>query len=455
MTVSGRTGEGLEALRTHLVELVKSLPSPDPAADVRLWLDRSFTVHGVGSVVTGTLPTGQIRVGDSLSLGPQTVRVRGLQSLGKATDSATGVARVALNVTGSDLEALDRDSVLVTPDAWHFTEVVDVRLTGVPSTSVRTSGEDDAPVAPPERPLLHIGATSVATHCRPLSGELVRLTCDRSLPLRVGDRALLRDPGSRRVWGVTVLDPAPPRLRRRGSARHRALELSELDGTPDVASEVARRGLVPLSLLERIGVPHQDADPGGVLADGWLVSDERAASARSAMQRLVAEHDRELPLEPGVPLTVVAQQLDLPTAGVAGALVSAPLQVEGGRVTTGRAVVLPERIEQALAAIEKDLADQPFVAPTAGRLQELGLDHRSLAAAAKSGRLLRLADGVVLLPGADGTAVEWLSELPQPFTTSEARVRLGTSRRVVLPLLDHLDKRGLTRRLPDDRRSIR
>jgi len=96
----------------------------------------------------------------------------------------------------------------------------------------------------------------------------------------------------------------------------------------------------------------------------------------------------------------------------------------------------------------------PFRAPTAERLRELGLDVTHVAAAAKAGRLLRLATGVVLLPGADKRAVDELRALPQPFTTSEARSRLGTSRRVVLPLLEHLDRARLTRRLPDDRRVV-
>jgi selenocysteine-specific elongation factor len=100
------------------------------------------------------------------------------------------------------------------------------------------------------------------------------------------------------------------------------------------------------------------------------------------------------------------------------------------------------------------LSGAPFAAPTADRLRELQLDSRAVAAAARAGRLLRVADGIVLLPGADRLAASWLVELPQPFTTSEARVRLGTSRRVVLPLLDHLDRHGLTRRLADDRRTL-
>jgi selenocysteine-specific elongation factor len=68
--------------------------------------------------------------------------------------------------------------------------------------------------------------------------------------------------------------------------------------------------------------------------------------------------------------------------------------------------------------------------------------------------VLRPAPGIVLPAGAAETAATWLAGLPQPFTTSEARVRLGTTRRVVLPLLEHLDRRGLTRRLPDDRRTV-
>jgi selenocysteine-specific elongation factor len=131
-----------------------------------------------------------------------------------------------------------------------------------------------------------------------------------------------------------------------------------------------------------------------------------------------------------------------------------PLRLAGGRVLAGSGTALPPDLERALTVLAAELAEAPFAAPTADRLRELGLDTRRIAAAAKADRLLRLAPGIVLLPGAVEVAVEWLRELPQPFTTSEARVRLGTSRRVVLPLLEHLDRAGLTRRLPDDRRAV-
>jgi selenocysteine-specific elongation factor len=450
VTVSARTGDGLDELRSALASMVQSMDDPDPQADVRLWVDRRFSIRGAGSVVTGTLPAGTICVGESLSFGSGTVRVRGVQSLGEAVGSAHGVARVALNLTGDGLADLDRGSVLVTPDAWYFTEVLDVRIT--PSLA-GSPGTARSP-APPERPMFHIGATGTASRFRPLAGQIARLTLEHRLPLRVGDRALLRDPGSRRIWGLSVLDPAPPRLQRRGAARQRAAELQSVGPDPDVVSEVSRRGLVEESLLTRIGVPVSRTEGAGVLAAGWFMSDERVAQCRRQLEQLVREHDSRFPLDPGIPLVALAERLHLPAVDLVTAVVRSPLWVVDGRVSTQPSVVLPTPLEEAITALRRDLERSPFTAPTAARLQELGLDGKALAAAAKTGRLLRLAPGIVLLPGAEHAAATLLGDLPQPFTTSQARVRLGTSRRVILPLLEHLDRSGATRRLPDDRRLI-
>ena len=112
--VSSRTGAGLDELRTRLVELVQGLPAADPDADVRLWIDRRFTISGAGTVVTGTLPAGTVTRGDTLSTGLGTVRVRGIESLEEKVDSMSGVARVALNLTG-DVADLDVTRTLTTP----------------------------------------------------------------------------------------------------------------------------------------------------------------------------------------------------------------------------------------------------------------------------------------------------------------------------------------------------
>jgi selenocysteine-specific elongation factor len=107
-----------------------------------------------------------------------------------------------------------------------------------------------------------------------------------------------------------------------------------------------------------------------------------------------------------------------------------------------------------VAELEARLAAAPFTAPEADELAALGLGVRELAAAERRGRVLRLRDGVVLLPPAPALAMRTLAQLPQPFTTSQARQALGTSRRVAIPLLEYLDGRGWTRRIDHGHREV-
>ncbi|MGN6250894.1 MAG: selenocysteine-specific translation elongation factor [Marmoricola sp.] len=442
--VSGRTGEGLAVLRKELAAALATLPSPDPQADVRLWVDRRFTVRGAGTVVTGTLPAGTVRPGDVLATpGGAEVRVRGVQSLGRTVEHATGVARVALNVVGDGAAALERGTPLLTPAAWPLTSTVDVAVRGATRL--------------PASPRLHVGAAAVGVHVRPLdaAGALARLTLDRPLPLRIGDRALVRDPGSRAVWSVRVLDPVPPALRRRGAARDRAALLADQPDPTSTGYEVRRRGLVSRRVLRRLGAPVDGPLEGALAVGDVLVAPELASRSTARIADLVAERAAARPLDPAVPLAVLAARLRMPEE-VVTALVPATLRIVGGAVTAQPAdPALPPAIARAVAAVTEELAGAPFAAPTADRLTALGLDARAVAVADRAGALLRVGPGIVLLPGADAEAARRLAELPQPFTTSEARQALGTTRRVVLPLLDHLDRTGRTLRLPDDRRRLR
>ncbi len=443
--VSGRTGAGIDDLRAALVELVQALPPPDADAAVRLWVDRRFHLNGVGTVVTGTLPAGRIVVGDRLSYDGHGVRIRTIQTLGRDVQEVSATSRVALGLAGDVPDGLSRGSALVTPQAWVSTRTVDVRL----------ASPDDLPA----RPMLHLGAAAVGTRCRPLGGrEFVRLTLERPLPLHVGDRVLIRDPGSRQVWGAITLDPDPPPMRRRGSAAERAATLASGSDRPTVSDEIHRRGTVRRSLLAKLGYDVSDTETEtetvAVTAGDWLLDRSRLPALQHQLRALVAEHDRIYPLDPGVPVAVAAERLSLPTADLVLALATTPLRVDQGRVRGDTGTTLPSALEQSLQRLADDLSGQPFAAPSADRLVGLGLDARALAAAAKAGRLLRLGDGIVLLPGADEAAVAALTGLPQPFTVSQARIVLGSSRRVVLPLLAHLDRLGRTRRLPDDRRQV-
>ncbi|MCW2777048.1 MAG: selenocysteine-specific translation elongation factor, partial [Frankiales bacterium] len=197
VAVSGATGAGLSALQAALDRLVSRLPPPDVAAPARLWVDRAFTVRGSGTVVTGTLGQGTLRVGDALELDGRPVRVRGLQSLGTAYDEVASVARVAVNLRGVERDDVSRGQVLTAPGAGRTTSAVDVRLTRVEGL--------------PGDLVLHVGSAAVPVRLRPLGDDVVRLQLHRPLPLRAGDRALLRDPGLQSVAaGVLVLDADPP-----------------------------------------------------------------------------------------------------------------------------------------------------------------------------------------------------------------------------------------------------
>jgi selenocysteine-specific elongation factor len=441
VVASGHTGAGMDDLRAALGRLVRRLPAPDPAAPVRLWVDRAFTIRGAGTVVTGTLPAGRITVGDELSLDGRPVVVRGLQSMGQARDTVTGTARVAVNLRGVPLSAVGRGAALLTPGGWLSTDLLDLRLAGDPAADL------------PATLTLHAGSAAVLAHVRPLGTDTVRLRLDRPVPLRIGDRGALRDPGRHRVAaGITVLDVRPPALRRRGAAAARASTLSTMDGVPDGAAELRRRRLVRAGELRAMGA-EPPAPP--VVAD-WLVDPAAWAELGAALAEAVAAHAAAHPLEHGLPVEAARQRLRLPDARLVRALATGALSIRDGRVVpAGRGPEVPARIAEALRAITADLAAEPFAAPEAHRLTGLGLGSRELAALVRAGALVRIADGIYLLPGAPEAAAAMLRTLPQPFTLSQARQALGTTRRVAVPLLELLDATGVTERCADNRRRTR
>lgn len=444
LAVSSRTGEGIPAVREALDALLADTPPGDADAPARLWVDRSFSAKGAGTVVTGTLQSGTIRAGDDLAHGAITVRVRSVETLGRRVPQAAAPARVALNVTG----AVERGDVLVQPGAWHHSSLLDVRLH--PSALA-----EDA--APPRQPLLHIGASTMAVQLRRLGEHHARLQLPTPLPLRIGDRGLIRDPGTRRLWGLTVLDPVPPGLGRRGAAARRGAALRDADGSADLATEVARRGIVARLLLRQLGVDGAETaqPPAGVIEAGeWLLSSEHAAELSRHALRAVRDHSRAGPLQPALTLAGLAAKLGVPNAAVVQAIIRPPLHVREGQVVEADEPAVAPEVTAAVAALRAELVEEPFAAPTAERMAALGLTDEVLAAAVRAGLALRLDRHVVLPAGADDAAARLLAQLPQPFTVSQARQQLGTSRRVAVPLLAHLDRTGRTRRQGDDRRRV-
>jgi selenocysteine-specific elongation factor len=248
-----------------------------------------------------------------------------------------------------------------------------------------------------------------------------------------------------------VLDVAPPPLAGQGAAAARAAVLATVDGMPDPAGELRRRGLARRADLERIGVPV----PVPPVAGDWVADPEHWAALRHRLAAEVARYVENRPLEAAMPAEAVRRALGLPDRALVEALVEPPLVARAGRIGFGAGEGgLPERVARAVEQVRADLARDPFAAPEAARLAELALGPQEVAAAERAGLLQRVAGGVVLLPGAQEEAVRRLGNLAQPFTVSDARRALATSRRVAVPLLEALDRRGAATRLPDGRHTI-
>lgn len=188
---------------------------------------------------------------------------------------------------------------------------------------------------------------------------------------------------------------------------------------------------------------------------GWLIDPQQWRRWGQSLHRLAATRATEHPLDPSVPLEAARAHAGLPDLRlVAQAATDAGLVVTQGRVQLEGVRPNLGPAEAGLRRIEERLAAAPFAAPEARELEAAGLGPRQLAVAVGTDRLLRLADGIYVQPIAAAKAMRLLAALPQPFTTSQARQALDTTRRVAIPLLEHLDARGWTRRIDAGHREI-
>ncbi len=452
IAVSAIDGTGLAELRAALDGVLAQVPAPTTTGRVRLWVDRSFTITGSGTVVTGTLAAGTLAQGDRLELlghsGSRPVAVRGLQSRDTSYPSVEPVSRVALNLRDVAATDIRRGDALVTPGAWPTTGVVGIhRTTGVAYTEV------------PEQVMVHVGTASVPARLRPFGADHARLVLDRPLPLVLGDRLVLRDPGSRSVLGgARILDADPPELRRRGDGANWAERLSGMDPAGDILGEVAARGAVQVDHLRKLGLlPGLDTHaPQGVRVFGdWWVHAPVLEAWQHRLRAAVEALQEKDPLAPGLSMGAARDLLRLPGERLLSHVIrGAELEQEGGHIRLPGSQDNLGPIEPAIVQLERKLSAAAFHAPEADELAALGLGARELAAAERTGRLLRLRDGVVLLPTAPALAMRTLAGLAQPFTTSQARQALDTTRRVAVPLLEHLDSRGWTKRIDAGHRTV-
>jgi selenocysteine-specific elongation factor len=204
-----------------------------------------------------------------------------------------------------------------------------------------------------------------------------------------------------------------------------------------------------------IPVPQGDPPPGVTVVGDWFVADEALDAWGARLVTALETQARTQPLQPDLSLDAARAAAGIPDRSLVPHVARhVQREVRDGRVLSpgGRADL--GAAEAAVRAVEERLAQAPFAAPERGDLAAAGLGTQELAAAERSGRLVRLGDDVVLLPDGPAQAMRVLAGLPQPFTLSEARQALDTTRRVAVPLLEYLDRRGWTRRVSPTHRQV-
>jgi selenocysteine-specific elongation factor len=448
------TGRGMDELRTVLRDRLAGLPAAEDRGRPRLWLDRAFTAAGMGTVVTGTLVDGHLRVGDTARLLPDgtPARIRRLQALGEDVGTIGPGTRVAANLAGVAHDALRRGDVLVVGGSWRTTCLVDLWVRVLPGQRLDRTGAWR----------LHVGTASVGCRLSPLTGPVdgdgegaVRVLLDRALPLASGDRVVLREVGRRAtVAGGVVADPLPgQRVRGRDARARRAAAIAVVASAgagPELVTALVEAAGGTREVDEvraAAGWPADTQPPAGLaVVGGHLVAEARLAAWVATVRELgPGTHDRT---------AVAARARDAGAPAALAAALPDHLVAAGVLVRTTHGVSLPEHAAAVADerrgradAVVAALAAAPFAPPDLDELAaDLGLDHRERAALVGSGRVVRCGAVAFARSAVDRAEaiVRDLEARTGPFTASQAREAFGTTRRYAIPLLEHLDRIGVT-----------
>ena len=471
--VSARTATGLDALKARLSDSLREIGESLDWGRPRLPIDRVFTLPGFGTVVTGTLLDGSLRVGEAVEIQPGGLmgRIRGLQTHKTKRETARPGSRVAINLAGIDHDQLRRGQVVAAPGVVRGTYLLDA--------TYRHLADNDAPLLHHEQVKLFTGAAEVLARGRIIGQETIapgaegwiQLALEAPVAAARGDRYILRRPSpGTTLGGGQVLDPHPGRRHRRfkpeAVERFRALS----QGTND---EIILRTLLQLgpvsqaTLLEKSGLPR----PEGQAALQSLLESEEAvavgknvitASAwRSLQERLLQElalFHQATPLRRGMEREVLRARLKLPVL-IYNSLCE--FLNESGQITAeGTTLRLPTHMvtfsPSQQAAIDRLMAwfaAQGALSPSVKECQTI-VGEPAYYALVDLGRIQPIAEDVVYDQATYERLLSQLTAYLQAhgaITPIEAKEELGISRKYAIALLEHMDALRLTRREGDRR----
>lgn len=479
LRVSARTRTGLAELVEAIDRTLDDAPARDIAAPARLPVDRSFTMEGFGTVITGTLWSGRVRGGDMLELLParRQVRVRQVQSYGVPVEEARAGQRVALNLAGIGKDEVRRGDVLAPPAAIEPSRVLDVRLRLL---------RHAPPLLDHGRVRLYLAADDVIgrvrlldrTRLAPGDSAVAQLVLERPTVALRGDPFVLRRYSPMTTIGGGEVIAAPAALRRRGDAA--AAEVASLETSgPDARLLAALRAAGPAGTSVEALVPLLGEGRERVTAEtAALISDGRAASirgrlfasgvvgaVRDAILRTLAAYHAALPWRRGMPRDELKTRAfpvgdDRVYGYVFDALAaSGEVDVAGALARARGFTPVRTAVEaSATSAIDAAFRDGRYAPPDRGevlaRAADRGAAERMFQALLDDGTLVDVGAGVMfhrdVLADVEARVRDQLAAQGE-ITVASLRDLLGNSRKFTLTLLEYFDARRVTRRVGDKR----
>ena len=480
---SVESGNGLAELRDQLDETLGTF-SPRPQHElIRMPIDRVFTVHGFGTVVTGTLLSGQINTGDKLELLPQStaVTVRGLQVYGESVESAMAGQRTAVNLQGLDTSAAARGDLLVTPNSLSATYMLDARLDILSEHSLEQL----------QRVRFHHGATEILCRVNVLEveeiraggSELVQLRLETPYACAPGDRFVVRRYSPMlTIGGGTVLDNLPSKhragepktiglLRRLegGALKERVALLTAASGSRGAdEGHLRHRTFASATHLRSVANSLADAKRLVIAQQTPLIvlDSEVVNNLEETIIEAVRRQHTDHPLMPGLPKSAVAATLPRHLPEVILDVLLDRLSTAQRLGGSSNALALPEHnvilsepqehIRAALLTIYEEAGWSPPSISNAWK--QLGVTQADgeevFQLLLRQGKLLRLREDLIFSAARLDVLVDEVRTRYAPgalFGVADFKSWTALSRKHAIPLLEYLDQQRVTRRQGDQR----
>ena len=472
--VSAYTGDGLEELKATMDSILDETDARQDLGRPRLPIDRCFTIPGFGTVVTGTLIDGTLTVGQEIELAGsgQRARVRGLQSHKTKVDATDPGVRLAVNLSGLSKDEVERGEILTIPGWLKPTYRLDARLRMVKNAP--------NPLKHNQGVTFHLFTSEASARVRLLDADRltagqegwVQLLLADPLPVVKGDFFVIRS-SEDTLGGGQIVDPNPRRRYRRfdddvidrlmtldqGTGGDIIISVAEQWGPCDMTTLSQRTNLSQEEVTERVsqltGVGHLvslgefggDADAVVYSAQGWGILKSKVASALQL-------YHTQYPLRHGVPAQEIRSRLNLSQPVYQRAL--ARLVEEQIVVDERQSLRLPDheitltpKMEEEASAYLNSLQKDPYSPPSDQRVSP-----ELLGVLIDQGKVVRVTDGVIFDASAYREMTERIVQHLKDqgnITVAEARTMFNTSRKYILPLLEHMDQQQITRRTGDER----